>query len=220
MDSSPLGLRLGAEALGTFLFFFLGFNAIAVSVDIGSGAISTLGIAFAFGLGLALAIAALGHISGGHFNPAVSLGLVSARKFPPKELVPYWMAQLVGGFVAVLVVAVVYSGRAVDALDTAPGARHLERGRAPAGADRDRPVRDRDLHRRDGRPRALERRHGAAADRALHLHRGGRDRSGVRWLVQPREIARPRALQLETSAISGSTSSGRSSGAWSAERSG
>ena len=122
MDSSPLGLRLGAEALGTFLFFFLGFNAIAVSVDIGGGAISTLGIAFAFGLGLALAIGGLGHISGGHFNPAVSLGLVSARKFPPKELLPYWIAQLVGGFVAVLVVAVVYSGLAVDTLDTAPGA--------------------------------------------------------------------------------------------------
>ena len=120
MDS-PLGLRLGAEALGTFLFFFLGFNAIAVSVDIGGGAIGSLGIAFAFGLGLSLAIAGLGHISGGHFNPAVSLGLVSARKFPAKELIPYWVAQLVGGFVAVVVVAVVYSGTAVDKLDTAPG---------------------------------------------------------------------------------------------------
>ena len=82
MEPSPLGLRLAAEVLGTFLFFFLGFNAIAVSVDIGGGAISTLGIAFAFGLGLALAIAALGHVSGGHFNPAVSLGLAVARKFP------------------------------------------------------------------------------------------------------------------------------------------
>jgi len=121
MNTSPLGLRLGAEALGTFLFFFFGFNAIAVSVDIGSGAISSLGIAFAFGLGVALAIGGLGQISGGHFNPAVSLGLVSARKFPARELIPYWVAQLVGGFAAVLVVAVVYSGLAVDKLDTAPG---------------------------------------------------------------------------------------------------
>jgi len=121
MDSPSFVLRLGAEALGTFLFFFLGFNAIAVSVDIGAGAIDNLGIAFAFGLGLALAVAALGHISGGHFNPAVSLGLAAARKFPPKEVIPYWIAQLVGGFVAVLAVAVVYSGGAVDALGTAPG---------------------------------------------------------------------------------------------------
>ncbi len=121
MESPSLRLRLGAEVLGTFLFFFLGFNAVAVSVDIGAGAIDSLGIAFAFGLGLALAIAALGHISGGHFNPAVSLGLAAARKFPPKEILPYWIAQLVGGFVAVLAVAIVYSGTAVDALDTAPG---------------------------------------------------------------------------------------------------
>jgi aquaporin Z len=121
MDSSSLGLRLGGEALGTFLFFFLGFNAIAVSVDLGAGAISTLGIAFAFGLGLALAITALGQISGGHFNPAVSLGLAVARKFPAKEIVPYWIAQLAGGFVAVLAVAVVYSESAADALVTAPG---------------------------------------------------------------------------------------------------
>jgi len=121
MESPSLRLRLGAEVLGTFLFFFLGFNAVAVSVDIGAGAIDSLGIAFAFGLGLALAIAALGHVSGGHFNPAVSLGLAAARKFPPKEILPYWIAQLVGGFVAVIVVAIVYSGTAVDALDTAPG---------------------------------------------------------------------------------------------------
>src|SRR6476619_6843500 len=119
MDSSPLGLRLGAEALGTFLFFFLGFNAIAVSVDIGNGAISSLGIAFAFGLGLALAIAGLGHVSGGHFNPAVSLGLAVARKFSPTEVVPYWIAQLVAGFVAVVAVAVDYAQKATDSLETA-----------------------------------------------------------------------------------------------------
>ena len=121
MESPSLGLRLAAEVLGTFLFFFLGFNGIAVAVQIGAGAISALGIAFAFGLGLALAIAAFGHISGGHFNPAVSLGLAVARKFPPREVIPYWIAQLVGGFFAVLAVAIVYSEKAVDALNTHPG---------------------------------------------------------------------------------------------------
>ncbi len=65
----PLSVRLGAEAIGTFLFFFLGFSGIAVTVDIGLDAIGTLGIAAGFGFGLALAITAFGHLSGGHFNP-------------------------------------------------------------------------------------------------------------------------------------------------------
>ena len=96
MDSPSLGLRLGAEALGTFLFFFLGFNAVAVSVDIGAGAIDSLGIAFAFGLGLALAITAFGHISGGHFNPARSVDpAVFNGNFD--DLWIYLVGPLVGG---------------------------------------------------------------------------------------------------------------------------
>ena len=193
---SPLGLRLGGEALGTFLFFFLGFNAIAVSVDIGAGAISSLGIAFAFGLGLALAIAALGQISGGHFNPAVSLGLAVGAEVPAQGGRPVLdraarrrLRRRARGCRRLL--------RACDRrARQRAGARHLELGCAPARADRNRPVRDGDLHRRDGRPRALEGRHGAAPDRALHLHCGGRDRPGLGRLVQPGEVARPRPLQL------------------------
>ena len=121
MDTPPLGVRLAAEALGTFIFLFLGFSSIAVATDIGSDAVTTLGIAFAFGLGLAMAIAGLGHYSGGHFNPAVSAGLAACRKFPWHEVIPYWIAQLVGGFVAALVIVIVYSSRAADALETVPG---------------------------------------------------------------------------------------------------
>ena len=117
----PLGTRLAAEALGTFLFFFLGFSGIAVSVDIGIDVIGPLGIAFGFGLGLALAITAFGHIGGGHYNPAVSAGLAIAGKFPGRDVIPYWIAQLVGGFGAVLVMAIVYSSDVTDALDTQPG---------------------------------------------------------------------------------------------------
>lgn len=121
MDTPSLGLRLAGEALGTFLFFFMGFNAIAVATDIGGESITSLGIAFAFGLGLALAIGALGQVTGGHFNPAVSAGLAVARKFSWGDVVPYWIAQLVGGVVAALVIVIVYSGGAADALATAPG---------------------------------------------------------------------------------------------------
>ena len=117
----PLGVRLAAEALGTFLFFFLGFSGIAVVVDIGADAITPLGVAAGFGFGLALAITAFGHLSGGHFNPAVSAGLAIAGRFPNREVVPYWVAQLVGGFGAVVVMAIVYSGDVTDALHTQPG---------------------------------------------------------------------------------------------------
>ena len=117
----PLGTRLAAEAVGTFLFFFLGFSGVAVVVDIGADAITPLGVAAGFGFGLALAIAAFGHVSGGHFNPAVSAGLAIASKFPSKDVLPYWVAQLVGGFGAVLVMAIVYSSQVTDALHTQPG---------------------------------------------------------------------------------------------------
>ena len=83
--------------------------------------IGPLGIAFGFGLGLALAITAFGHLSGGHYNPAVSAGLAIAGKFPSRDVIPYWIAQLVGGFGAVLVMAIVYSSQVTNALDTQPG---------------------------------------------------------------------------------------------------
>jgi MIP family channel proteins len=117
----PLSIRLCAEALGTFLFFFLGFSGIAVATDIGLDAIGTLGIAAGFGFGLTLAIAAFGHLTGGHFNPAVSAGLAIAGKFPSRDVVPYWIAQLVGGFGAVLVMGIVYSSDVMDNLHTQPG---------------------------------------------------------------------------------------------------
>lgn len=120
MDA-PLNQRLAAEALGTFLFFFLGFSGIAVSVEIGPEAISGIAIAAGFGFGLALAITAFGHISGGHFNPAVTAGLAAARKFGSTEVIPYWIAQVLGGFAAVVVTRIAYSSEATDRLDTVPG---------------------------------------------------------------------------------------------------
>jgi MIP family channel proteins len=117
----PLPVRLGAEALGTFLFFFLGYSAVAQLVEVAPERMSLLGVAFGFGLGLALAITAFGHISGGHFNPAVTAGLTVAGKFPGRDVIPYWIAQLVGGFGAVLVIAVVYSSAVTDALHNKPG---------------------------------------------------------------------------------------------------
>src|SRR4249920_2544851 len=104
MDAPTIQKRLLAEVVGTFGFFFIGFSGIAASVNL-PGSIAPAGVAAGFGLGLGLMIAAFGQISGGHFNPAVTFGLAAARKFPAAAIIPYWVAQLVGGFIAVLVAA-------------------------------------------------------------------------------------------------------------------
>jgi len=120
MDAPKLNARLLAEIIGTFGFFFIGFSGIAASVNL-PGSIAPAGVAAGFGLGLGLMIAAFGQISGGHFNPAVSLGLAVGRKFPMAEVVPYWVAQLIGGFVAAVVASILYTSDVKDSLVTVPG---------------------------------------------------------------------------------------------------
>jgi MIP family channel proteins len=115
-----LPLRLVAEAIGTFGFFFLGFSGVAAAID-QPGSIGPVGVAAGFGLGLGLMIFALGHLSGGHFNPAVSLGLALGRQFPPAEVVPYWIAQIVGGIAATLLARGAYIGPVGHAIVNAPG---------------------------------------------------------------------------------------------------
>ncbi|HMG29348.1 MAG TPA: aquaporin [Jiangellaceae bacterium] len=88
-----------AEAVGVFALCFIGILAIA-----GSGGDITA-VALAHGLAIAVMVAALGHVSGGHFNPAVTLGLLLGRKIDPPMAVVYWVAQLAGGLVAAVVVA-------------------------------------------------------------------------------------------------------------------
>lgn len=110
--------RIIAEVLGTFGFFFLGFTAIAAAQN---GLLdSALPVAIGFGGGLALMIFAFGHISGGHFNPAVTAGLAVGGRFPWRELPWYWLAQLVGGIAAALVVGALFSGVS-EVLVSAPG---------------------------------------------------------------------------------------------------
>ena len=92
-----LSRRLMAKAIGTFGFFFLGFSGIAAAVS-RPGEILSSGVALGFGGGLALMIFAFGHISGGHFNPAVSAGLAAGGRFPAGEVLPYWAAQMSAGW--------------------------------------------------------------------------------------------------------------------------
>ena len=102
--------KLSAEIFGTFwlVFAVLGTAMFAAGFpDVGVGFI---GVAFAAGVAVLTAAYAVGGISGGHFNPAVSLGLAVAGRFEWKELPGYWIAQLVGGALAALIVYVVGTG--------------------------------------------------------------------------------------------------------------
>jgi MIP family channel proteins len=96
-----LARRVAAEALGTFALVFAGTGAIVVD-SVSDGAIGHLGVAAAFGLVVAVMIFAVGHLSGAHLNPAVTLGFFGGRHFPARDVVPYWLAQAGGAVLASL----------------------------------------------------------------------------------------------------------------------
>jgi len=104
---------LGAEVIGTFWLVLGGCGsavlAAAFMPDTNLG-IGLVGVSLAFGLSVLTAAYAVGHISGGHFNPAVTLGLVAGRRFPAKDALGYIVAQVVGGIAAAAVLAVVANG--------------------------------------------------------------------------------------------------------------
>jgi MIP family channel proteins len=93
--------QLAAEAIGTFMLVFAG--AGAVMVDAKTHALGHVGVAITFGLVVMAGIYAVGHISGAHFNPAVTFGFVLARHFPPARALGYWTAQLTGALAAAAV---------------------------------------------------------------------------------------------------------------------
>ena len=92
--------KLSAEAFGTFWLVFGGCGSAVLAAAFPDLGIGFAGVALAFGLTVLTMAYAVGPISGGHFNPAVSLGLAIGGRFAWSELIPYWIAQVVGGFVA------------------------------------------------------------------------------------------------------------------------
>jgi aquaporin Z len=122
-----LGRKLTAELLGTFWLVLGGAGSAVFAANFG-GAGNPLGIGFvgvslAFGLTVLTAAFAFGHISGGHFNPAVSTGLWIAGRFPARELLPYFVAQVIGGLLAGYLIVTLASGQPGFVIDSqAPGA--------------------------------------------------------------------------------------------------
>lgn len=103
--------KLSAEFFGTFWLVFGGCGSAILAAAFPELGIGFLGVALAFGLTVLTMAYAVGGISGGHFNPAVSLGLMVAGRLPAKDLIPYWVAQVLGAIAAAAVLFLVASGK-------------------------------------------------------------------------------------------------------------
>jgi len=106
-----LGKRLTAEMMGTFWLVFGGCGSAVLAAAFPDVGIGLLGVSLAFGLTVLTMAYAIGHISGCHLNPAVTVGLASGRRFPWSEVIPYVVAQVIGAVVAAAVLYVIASGK-------------------------------------------------------------------------------------------------------------
>jgi aquaporin Z len=115
--------RFGAELLGTFVLVFGGTTAIVAAGRAGAPAVNVLvTVPFAFGLALLAGLYAFAEVSGGHFNPAVSLAMSLDGQLPLPQLLGYWVSQLAGATLASLVLLLASSQDAVASTATKPGA--------------------------------------------------------------------------------------------------
>src|SRR5881409_4184289 len=96
----PLSRKLTAEFIGTFWLVLGGCGSAVIAAKFPDIGIGLVGVALAFGLTVVTMAYAVGHISGGHFNPAVTVGLFAGGRTPAGELLPYILAQLAGAIVA------------------------------------------------------------------------------------------------------------------------
>ncbi len=102
--------KLSAEFIGTFWLVFGGCGSAVLAAGFPDYGIGFVGVALAFGLTVLTMAYAVGHISGGHFNPAVTFGLAVARRFAWAELPGYWAAQVAGGLVAAFLLYTIAAG--------------------------------------------------------------------------------------------------------------
>jgi aquaporin Z len=115
--------KLAAEFFGTFWLVLGGCGSAVLAAAFPDVGIGLLGVAFAFGLTVLTMAYAVGGISGGHFNPAVSVGLATAGRFAWASVIPYIIAQVIGAIAAAGVLYLIASGKAGFAIDpAAPGA--------------------------------------------------------------------------------------------------
>lgn len=109
--------RLVAELVGTALLVLFGAGSVVATLTLDKGQLTYAGLGFislAFAIVVAVVVYAFGPVSGAHINPAVTIGLAVVRRFPWAEVVPYVIAQLVGGFIGGLLIVATFGTHAVD----------------------------------------------------------------------------------------------------------
>lgn len=106
-----LSRRFTAEAIGTFVLVFTGCGSAVLAAAFPAVGIGLLGVSLAFGLSVLTMAFALGHISGAHLNPAVTVGLAVGGRFPAREVLPYIGAQVIGGILGAWVLSLIAAGK-------------------------------------------------------------------------------------------------------------
>lgn len=114
-----------AEAIGTFTLIFIGAGSVCTNAAFHGAHMGLTGIALAHGLAIMTMVYAFGHVSGGHFNPAVTAGMLATRRIEPMKAIGYWIAQLSGAAVAGFLLSAVFA-RFPDAVSAALGTPDLE----------------------------------------------------------------------------------------------
>ena len=112
MNEYSLSQKLTAEFLGTLWLVLGGCGSAVLAAAFPEVGIGLLGVSLAFGLSVVTMAYAVGHVSGGHFNPAVTVGLCTARRFLGRDVVPYVVAQLAGAICGAAILYFIASGRA------------------------------------------------------------------------------------------------------------
>ena len=112
MNEFSLSQRLTAEFLGTLWLVLGGCGSAVLDAAFPQLGIGHLGVALAFGLSVLTMAYAVGHVSGGHFNPAVTVGLCTARRFLARDVIPYVVAQLAGAVIGAGILYVIATGKA------------------------------------------------------------------------------------------------------------
>src|SRR5262245_47151174 len=107
----PLGKRLAAEFVGTFWLVLGGCGSAVLAAAFPQVGIGLLGVSLAFGLTVLTMAYAIGHVSGCHLNPAVTVGLAAGRRFPATEILPYVVVQVIGAIAGAAVLYVIASGK-------------------------------------------------------------------------------------------------------------